>query len=28
MLGRDLGWHIEIHADLFGRSRYALAKEA
>jgi len=27
MLGRDLGWHIEIHADLFGRSRYALAKE-
>jgi len=27
MLGRDLGWQIEIHADLFGRSRYALAKE-
>src|SRR6266545_552181 len=28
MLGCGLGWHIEIHADLFGRPRYALAKGA
>lgn len=24
-LGRDAGWDVEIHADLFGRPRYALA---
>jgi len=27
-LGRDAGWDVEIHADLFGCPRYALAKEA
>jgi release factor glutamine methyltransferase len=26
-LGRDYGWDVAIHADLFGYSRYALAKE-
>jgi len=26
-LGRDYGWDVTIHADLFGRARYALAKE-
>jgi release factor glutamine methyltransferase len=26
-LGREYGWAVEIHADLFGRPRYALAKE-
>jgi release factor glutamine methyltransferase len=26
-LGRDYGWKVEIHADLFGCPRYALAKE-
>lgn len=25
MLARDAGWEVEIHADLFGRPRYALA---
>jgi len=27
-LARDAGWDVEIHADLFGCPRYALAKEA
>jgi release factor glutamine methyltransferase len=27
-LGREYGWAVEIHADLFGCPRYALAKEA
>jgi release factor glutamine methyltransferase len=27
-LGGDAGWDVEIHADLFGCPRYALAKEA
>jgi release factor glutamine methyltransferase len=27
-LGRELGWDVAIHADLFGCPRYALAKEA
>ncbi len=27
-LGREHGWTVEIHADLFGCPRYALAKEA
>lgn len=27
-LGRDAGWNVEIHDDLFGCPRYALAKEA
>jgi release factor glutamine methyltransferase len=27
-LAREYGWLVEIHADLFGRLRYALAKEA
>jgi release factor glutamine methyltransferase len=27
-LGRDSGWKVAIHADLFGCPRYALAKEA
>ena len=27
-LGREHGWDVEIHADLFGCPRYALAKEA
>jgi release factor glutamine methyltransferase len=27
-LGREYGWHVDIHADLFGCPRYALAKEA
>lgn len=26
-LGRDFGWHVDVHADLFGCRRYALAKE-
>jgi release factor glutamine methyltransferase len=26
-LGREYGWAVEIHADLFGCPRYALAKE-
>jgi release factor glutamine methyltransferase len=26
-LGREYGWDVAIHADLFGYSRYALAKE-
>jgi release factor glutamine methyltransferase len=26
-LGRDYGWRVEIHADLFGCPRFALAKE-
>jgi release factor glutamine methyltransferase len=25
-LGRDLGWHIDIHADLFGCPRYATGR--
>src|SRR5439155_1675937 len=25
VLGRDYGWNVEIHADLFGCPRYALA---
>ena len=27
-LGREFGWNVEIHTDLFGCPRYALAKEA
>jgi len=27
-LARDAGWQVEIHADLFGCPRYALAREA